>query len=58
MTRLEIAETAIRLLKTVRRTGQAVRLIGVGMSGLGYPVRQLEFWNTKRRKEPTPGNRD
>ena len=43
---VEIADTAIKLLKTVRRSGQAVRLIGVGVSGLGYPVRQLEFWNT------------
>lgn len=42
----EIAATALKLLKTVRRSGQAVRLIGVGVSGLGYPVRQLEFWDT------------
>ncbi len=47
---LEIARTAIRLLKTVRRPGQAVRLIGVGMSGLGYPVRQLEMWNPSVEK--------
>ena len=47
---VEIAETAIQLLRTVRRTGQAVRLIGVGMSGLGYPVRQLEFWNPSIEK--------
>jgi DNA polymerase IV len=42
----EIAETALQLLKNVRRSGQAVRLIGVGVSGLGYPVRQLELWST------------
>ncbi len=47
---LEIAQTAIQLLKTVRRPGQAVRLIGVGMSGLGHPVRQLEMWNPGAEK--------
>lgn len=41
----EIARTAIQLMRTVRRPGQAVRLIGVGLTGLGYPVRQLEFWD-------------
>jgi DNA polymerase-4 len=42
---VEIAQIALSLLKSVRRSGQAVRLIGVGVSGLGYPVRQLEFWD-------------
>lgn len=42
---VEIAETAVTLLRSVRRAGQAVRLIGVGVSGLGFPVRQLELWD-------------
>ena len=41
----EIASTAAALLKSVRRSGQAVRLIGVGVSGLGPPVRQLSLWD-------------
>ena len=41
----EIASTASALLKSVRRSGQAVRLIGVGVSGLGAPVRQLSLWD-------------
>lgn len=42
----EIAETALRLLKSVRTSGQAVRLIGVAVSGLGAPLRQLPLWDT------------
>ncbi len=41
----EIASTAAALLKSVRRSGQAVRLIGVGVSGLGPPLRQLSLWD-------------
>jgi DNA polymerase-4 len=41
----EIASTAAALLKSVRRSGQAVRLIGVGVSGLGAPIRQLSLWD-------------
>jgi DNA polymerase-4 len=41
----EIASTASALLKSVRRSGQAVRLTGVGVSGLGPPVRQLSLWD-------------
>ncbi|MFH1183627.1 MAG: DNA polymerase IV [Chloroflexota bacterium] len=44
----EIAGTALELLSSVRKPGQAVRLIGVGVSGLGYPIRQLELWDTGR----------
>ena len=40
----EIARLALDLMKSVRRPGQAVRLLGVGVSGLGYPVRQLNLW--------------
>jgi DNA polymerase-4 len=46
----EIAQTAIALLHTVRRPGRAVRLIGVAVSGLGYPIRQLELWDTGKEK--------
>ena len=41
-----IAGTALTLLHAVRKPGQAVRLLGVGVSGLGYPIRQLELWDT------------
>lgn len=46
----DIAETALRLLRSVRKPGQAVRLIGVGVSGLGYPMRQLELWDEGKEK--------
>lgn len=47
----EIAETALKLLRKVRKPGQAVRLIGVGVSGLGEPMRQLELWGSDSEKE-------
>jgi DNA polymerase IV len=47
----EIAKTALRLLRKIRKSGQAVRLIGVGVSGLGEPMRQLELWGTNSEKE-------
>ena len=40
-----IAGTALELLDSVRKPGQAVRLIGVGVTGLADPVRQLELWD-------------
>jgi DNA polymerase-4 len=49
----EIAKAALDLLKSVRKPNQAVRLIGVGVSGLGQPIRQLGLWdmgNEKSRK--------
>lgn len=46
----EIAKVAIELMHAVRRPGQAVRLIGVGVSGLGFPVRQLSLWDTENQK--------
>lgn len=49
----EIYKTALALLGKVRARGQAVRLIGVGVSGLGAPLRQLGLWDAdaeKRRK--------
>ena len=47
----EIAEMALGLLRKIRKSGQAVRLIGVGISGLGKPMRQLELWETNTEKE-------
>jgi DNA polymerase-4 len=46
----EIWKAAMGLLKAVRRSGQAVRLIGVGVSGLTMPVRQLALWDTGSEK--------
>ena len=49
----EIIRTALKLLREVRKPNQAVRLIGVGVSGLGAPIRQLSLWdagNEKSRK--------
>jgi len=47
----EIAQTALGLLRKIRKPGQAVRLIGVGVSGLGEPMRQLELWEVSSEKE-------
>ena len=49
----EITKAALNLLRSVRKSNQAVRLIGVGVSGLGQPIRQLGLWdmdNEKSRK--------
>ncbi len=46
----EIAKVAIQLMHAVRKPGQAVRLIGVGVSGLGEPIRQLALWDTQGQK--------
>jgi DNA polymerase-4 len=46
----EIYATALGLLKAVRASGKAVRLVGVGISGLGTPVRQLELWGAGSEK--------
>lgn len=46
----EIAVTALDLLAKVRSKGKAVRLIGVGVSGLCAPVRQLELWGEDAEK--------
>jgi DNA polymerase-4 len=48
----EIAEAALRLFGQVWSGEQAVRLIGVGVSGLGSPPRQLGLWDTA--VAPTP----
>jgi DNA polymerase IV len=41
----EIAKTALELMRSVRKPNQVVRLIGVGVSGLGQPIRQLGLWD-------------
>lgn len=49
----EIHRVALELLRKVRPSNQAVRLIGVGVSGFKPPVRQLGLWdgsNEKSRK--------
>jgi DNA polymerase-4 len=43
----QIYVTALSLLGRVRPKGKAVRLIGVGVSGLGAPLRQLELWGAR-----------
>jgi DNA polymerase-4 len=43
----QIYTTALDLLSKVRAKGKAVRLIGVGVSGLGAPLRQLELWGAR-----------
>ena len=42
----EIEKVALDLLRSVRKSYQAVRLIGVGVTGLGQPIRQLGLWDT------------
>ncbi len=49
----EIFEAARALLRKVRETRSPVRLLGVGVSNLGPPARQMELWgqnNEKARK--------
>ena len=46
----EIAKAALDLLRSVRKPNQAVRLIGVGVSGLGQPIRQLGLWDMDHEK--------
>jgi DNA polymerase-4 len=46
----DIFRTAVRLMKSVRTQNQPVRLIGVGVSGIGSPVRQLSLWDVGSEK--------
>jgi len=46
----EIAKAALDLMKSVRKPNQYVRLIGVGVSGLGAPIRQLGLWDVDNEK--------
>ncbi len=47
----EIYAAARSLLDKVRPKGQPVRLIGVGVSGLSEPVRQLGLWEAGTEKQ-------
>ena len=47
-----IADAALRLFRQIWPDGQAVRLIGVGVSGLASPPRQLSLWDLPAT--PTP----
>ncbi len=40
-----IQRNSLELMHSVRKPNQAVRLIGVGVSGLGTPARQLGLWD-------------
>jgi DNA polymerase-4 len=46
----EIIETALKLLHQVRKPNQAVRLIGIGISGFSSPIRQLSLWDSVDEK--------
>jgi len=46
----EIYDLALALLGRVREKGKAVRLIGVGISRLVAPLRQLELWGADSEK--------
>ncbi len=46
----EIYHLALDLMGKVRPKGKPVRLIGVGVSGLGAPLRQLGLWDTGSEK--------
>jgi DNA polymerase IV len=48
---IEIFEAALKLFEANWRKGQPVRLLGVGVSGLGPPVRQLSLWDDGSEKE-------
>lgn len=47
----EIERVALDLMRTVRKPNQAVRLIGVGVTGLGQPIRQLGLWDFSSEKD-------
>ncbi len=49
----QIYQAAVGLFEKVWKTPQAVRLIGVGVSGLKPPIRQLSFWEDGG--DPNPG---
>jgi DNA polymerase-4 len=46
----EIERLALDLLRAVRKPYQAVRLIGVGVTGLGQPMRQLGLWDASEAR--------
>ncbi|HET9910658.1 MAG TPA: DNA polymerase IV, partial [Anaerolineales bacterium] len=46
----EIERVALDLMRAVRKSNQAVRLIGVGVTGLGQPIRQLGLWDSSEAR--------
>lgn len=46
-----ICETASELLEKIPLSGRSIRLIGVGVSGLGVPVLQLGLWQERGEKQ-------
>lgn len=46
----EIYRAAVKLMNAVRKPNQPVRLIGVGVSGIGAPARQLSLWDAGSEK--------
>lgn len=46
-----IFNSAFSLFEKVWQRGQPVRLIGVGISGLGPPLRQMSFWDSDGEKD-------
>jgi len=54
----EIERAALELLRSVRKPYQAVRLIGVGVTGLGQPLRQLGLWDTSETVVQMNSERD
>lgn len=47
-----IVQVALRLFGQIWPEGQAVRLIGVGVNGLGTPPRQLTLWDAPPTRTP------
>ena len=45
--------SATQLFNKVWKSGRAIRLIGVGVSGLGASIRQLTFWDEKQEQKET-----
>lgn len=46
-----IYDAANRLLESAWQPGRPVRLIGVGVSNLGAPIRQLSLWNFESERQ-------
>ena len=53
----QIFSAANQLFHKVWKPGRPVRLIGVGVSGLGSPIRQLSLWNADDDREYTDEKR-
>ena len=46
----DIYRAAVKLMNAVRKPNQPVRLLGVGVSGIGTPARQLSLWDAGSEK--------